>query len=161
MAFLSWGIFMAVWTIDKVSGTPISEDRSFMGKYQDVDENINEIMTNNLKFLSRYKIVVENKIITIGKHQLKIKILDNSGALNKSANIIARISRHERSDKDIVLKQFSVSDIDYTSKEFEVDLKGRWLIDIKVTIDGLNGHIKYYVYKDGQVSIKKDFQQRD
>ena len=45
---------MIIWTIMSAVSVPVIEDRSFMKKYQDVDENYNNMMDSNSAFLDKY-----------------------------------------------------------------------------------------------------------
>ena len=160
LIFLSWGIYLSFWTISNVSKHKISQDYTFMDTYQNVDKNFNNIMQDSVLFLSKYNIILDNKTLSLGKNQFKIIINNKDGTNNKSATIKTIISRYERSDADKTIEQFSVNDDCYISKPFEINLKGRWIIDIKATIKNLSGYVRYYVYKDGTISVKKDIQQR-
>ena len=56
---------MIVWTVKSAVSVPIIEDKSFMKKYQDVDEHYNDMMTSNAAFLSKYnfELMVNEKIL--------------------------------------------------------------------------------------------------
>ena len=41
---------MIIWTVKSAISVPVIEDRSFMQKYQDVDENYNNMMEANAVF---------------------------------------------------------------------------------------------------------------
>ena len=45
IAIFAFTVYMIIWTIYKAMQAPVVEDRSFMQKYQYVDENYNNIMT--------------------------------------------------------------------------------------------------------------------
>ena len=45
---------MIIWTIKSAVSLPVVEDKSFMKKYQDVDDHFNEMMDSNKLFLSKY-----------------------------------------------------------------------------------------------------------
>ena len=50
IAIFAFTVYMIIWTIYKATQVPVVEDRSFMQKYQYVDENYNNIMTSNINF---------------------------------------------------------------------------------------------------------------
>ncbi|WP_419673186.1 hypothetical protein [Aliarcobacter butzleri] len=54
IGIFSFVFSMIIWTITKAVSVPTVEDRSFMKKYQDVDEHFNVMMESNQKFLSKY-----------------------------------------------------------------------------------------------------------
>ena len=56
---------MIVWTIKSAVDTPVYEDRSFMEKYQDVDDHYNKMFIANAKFNRRYetKVLINNRTV--------------------------------------------------------------------------------------------------
>ena len=65
---------MIVWTIVKTTSIPIIEDKSFMKKYQDVDENYNKMMDSNALFLSKYnfELSINDKIFGLTTDDMKL-----------------------------------------------------------------------------------------
>ena len=70
IGIFSFVFSMIIWTIMSAVSVPVIEDRSFMKKYQDVDENYNNMMDSNSLFLSKYdfEFYVNDKKEIVGTH---------------------------------------------------------------------------------------------
>ena len=66
-------IAMIIWTIKSAVSVPVVEDRSFMKKYQDVDDHYNEIMDSNKLFLSKYdfELILNDKKFSLTTDDIK------------------------------------------------------------------------------------------
>ena len=159
---------MIVWTIKSAVNTPVYEDRSFMTKYQDVDDNYNKMVISNMKFNARYKTKVTINDRTVGmdfsdmqygqrslekysKNQNMLMLGDNSLSLEiidkktntpvKDANISFQITRPIKNDSNIDLNNFVYSNGKYTTSVIKPDLKGYWNIIGKVRIGEDRGYL--------------------
>jgi hypothetical protein len=54
IGIFSFVFCMIVWTVKSAIAAPVIEDKSFMKKYQEVDESYNDMMTSNDVFLSNF-----------------------------------------------------------------------------------------------------------
>lgn len=73
IAIFAFTVYMIIWTIYKATQVPVVEDRSFMQKYQYVDENYNNIMTSNINFLEKYSLELDlnGKIFPLTTEDIK------------------------------------------------------------------------------------------
>lgn len=64
---------MIIWTIKSATSVPVYEDNSFLKSYQEVDENYNDYMESNLKFLSKYEFefVLNGKKVELSTQDIK------------------------------------------------------------------------------------------
>ena len=159
---------MIIWTVKSAVGLPVIEDHSFMKKYQDVDENYNNMMTSNNLFLSKYNFelnlndrkfdlttadikysqrVVEKysehkDILKVGKNNLKIIVTDKITNEKKDVNIQLVVSKTITADSDMALinENFQNSDKIYIG-EFELKEANNWIITGSFTVDGIVGYI--------------------
>lgn len=159
---------MIVWTVKSAVSLPVIEDHSFMKKYQDVDENYNNMMTSNNLFLSKYNFelnlndrkfdltttdikysqrVVEKysehrDTLKVGKNNLKIIVTDKITNEKKDVNIQLVVSKTITADSDIALmnENFQNSDKTYIG-EFELKEANNWIITGSFTVDGIVGYI--------------------
>ena len=121
---------MIIWTIKSAVSLPVVEDKSFMKKYQDVDDHFNEMMDSNKLFLSKYnfeltlngkvfplttedikysqrvieKISEHKDILKVGQNDMKIIISDKITKDKKDATIELVITKVMSNDSDVVLK---------------------------------------------------------
>ena len=159
---------MIIWTVKSAVGLPVIEDHSFMKKYQDVDENYNNMMTSNNLFLSKYNFelsindrkfdlttadirysqrVVEKysehkDALKVGKNNLKIIVTDKITNEKKDVKIQLVVSKTITADSDIALmnENFQNSDKTYIG-EFELKEANNWIITGSFTVDGIVGYI--------------------
>ena len=159
---------MIVWTVNSAINLPVIEDRSFMKKYQDVDEHYNEMMTSNAIFSSKYNFelsvnekifglttddiklaqrVIEKyskhkDILKIGQNSLKIIVTDKITNEKKDVNIELVVSKTISADSDMILKNenFTANDKIYNST-FELKEENNWIITGSFIVDGITGYI--------------------
>lgn len=159
---------MIVWTVKSAVSVPVIEDRSFMKKYQDVDEHYNDMMTSNAVFSSKYnfELTVNEKtfglttddvklaqrviekysehkdILKIGQNSLKIIVTDKITNEKKDIIIELVISKTISADSDMILKNenFTANDKIYNSA-FELKEENNWIITGSFIVDGITGYI--------------------
>ena len=159
---------MIVWTVKSAVSVPVIEDRSFMKKYQDVDEHYNDMMTSNAVFSSKYNFelsvnektfglttddiklaqrVIEKysehkDILKIGQNSLKIIVTDKITNEKKDIIIELVISKTISTDSDMILKNenFTANDKIYNST-FELKEENNWIITGSFIVDGITGYI--------------------
>lgn len=147
---------------------PVIEDHSFMKKYQDVDENYNNMMESNLAFLSKYnfefylndkkfdlttddiklsqraveKYSLHKDLLKVGQNNLKIVVLDKNTNEKKDVNIELVVSKTISNDSDIILKDenFTVNEKSYNTV-FELKEANNWIITGSFNVDGTIGYI--------------------
>jgi len=128
-------VALSIWTIKVALKNPVQLDNSYMMKYQDVDENINEIIEKQKIFNSKYEIDLSANKLKIGKNKISINLIskDSNNSI-KNPKIVAIVTRPTTSKYDIHLNEFRLNDKHYTSEEFELKSIGRWNIEVKVQI---------------------------
>jgi hypothetical protein len=152
---------LIIWTIKSAVETPVYEDRSFMEKYQDVDDNYNKMVISNIKFNLRYdtKVMINSRTVGmnfsdiqygqrslekysknqelfhLGENSLSLEIIDKeSKSLVTDANISFQVTRPIKNDHDINLNSFNYSDGKYTTDAINLKLQGYWNIIGKIII---------------------------
>ncbi len=159
IGIFSFVFSMIVWTIVKTTSIPIIEDKSFMKKYQDVDENYNKMMDSNALFLSKYNFeltinektfglttddiklgqrVVEKysqhkNILKVGQNNLKVVVTDKVTNEKKDVKIQLIISKTISADSDMILNNDNSS--------FEIKEPNNWIITGDFIVDGIVGYI--------------------
>ena len=161
-------IAMIIWTIKSAVSVPVVEDRSFMKKYQDVDDHYNEIMDSNKLFLSKYdfelilndkkfslttddikysqrvmeKISQHKNTLKIGQNDIKIVVLDKITKNKKDINIELVISKTISNDSGIILKNENFqNNIGIYNSLFEIKEENNWIITGSFTVDGIVGYL--------------------
>lgn len=168
IGIFSFVFSMIIWTIMSATSVPIIEDRSFMKKYQDVDEHYNEMMDSNKLFLSKYdfelilndkkfplttedirysqrvmeKISQHKNSLKIGQNGIKITVLDKITQNKKDVNIELVVSKAIANDADLILKNenFQNNNGVYNSL-FELKEENNWIITGSFMVDGIVGYI--------------------
>ena len=134
---------------------PVIEDRSFMKKYQDVDENYNNMMDSNSAFLDKYSFelylnekkfdlsttdmmyaqrVIEKHSkhkdsLKVGENSLKIVIIDKQTNEKKDVDVSLIVTKSIADDSDIVLNSEKFfNDNKIYSTKFEIKESNNWII---------------------------------
>ena len=134
---------------------PVIEDRSFMKKYQDVDENYNNMMDSNSAFLDKYSFelylnekkfdlsttdmmyaqrVIEKHSkhkdsLKVGENSLKIVIVDKQTNDKKDVDVSLIVTKSIADDSDIVLNSEKfLNDNKIYSTKFEIKESNNWII---------------------------------
>ena len=159
---------MIVWTIKSATSISITPDKSFMKKYQDVDEHFNEMMESNKKFLDKFDfemLLNENKLLLstddikysqrvlekislhrnnlkVGQNTVKIFVIDKITKEKKDISIELIISKSIADDGDLLLKNdnFQIDNKTYSSS-FQLKDAHNWIITGSFVVDGITGYI--------------------
>ena len=159
---------MIIWTIKSAVSVPVVEDKSFMKKYQDVDDHFNEMMDSNKLFLSKYdfeltlngkvfplttedikysqrvieKISQHKDILKVGNNDMKIIISDKNTKNKKDATIELVITKVMSNESDIILKNENFQNSNgVNNSTFELKEANNWIITGSFTVDGIIGYI--------------------
>ncbi len=127
---------------------PVYMDDFYLEKYQNVDENINKIITSQKKFDKKYTIEVDMaEKFSAKNNSIKIKIVDKITAKNaKNAKIELLITRPDSSKFDKKLSVIEIKDGYYIFQPFDIEKKGRWQIMLKVSIGKLVSFTRVETY---------------
>ena len=159
---------MIIWTIKSAVSLPVVEDKSFMKKYQDVDDHFNEMMDSNKLFLSKYdfeltlngkvfplttedikysqrvieKISQHKDILKVGNNDMKIIISDKITKNKKDATIELVITKVMSNESDIILRNENFQNSNgVNNSTFELKEANNWIITGSFTVDGIVGYI--------------------
>ncbi|RXI28480.1 hypothetical protein [Aliarcobacter trophiarum] len=168
IAIFAFTVYMIIWTIYKATQAPVIEDRSFMQKYQYVDENYNSIMTSNINFLEKYSLELDlnGKIFPLTTEDIKygqrviekysnhkdiLKVGDNSLniiVLNKTTNermpisIDLLITKTMSDDSNLNLKDENfINEKNLYTTNFNLSEETNWIITGSFKIENEIGYI--------------------
>jgi hypothetical protein len=155
IGIFSFVFCMIVWTVKSAIAAPVIEDKSFMKKYQEVDENYNDMMTSNDVFLSKYdfeidindrkldlttsdikfsqrvveKYSVHKNILKLGQNSLKIIVTDKITKEKKEITVELEVSKTISANSDLILQNEQFHNVNnvYTSL-FEIKDETNWII---------------------------------
>ena len=168
IGIFSFTLVMIIWTIRSAINVPVIEDQSFMKKYQEVDDNYNNMMDSNTLFNSKYNLeffindrefdlttedikfsqrVMEKfsdhkNLLKIGENSLKLIVRDKVTNEKKDVLINLTLSKAISNDSDKILnnENFINEEKIYSSK-FEIKEENNWIITGDFIVDGINGYI--------------------
>lgn len=127
---------------------PVEMDSFYLEKYQQVDENINEILAKQKVFDENYALVYKTKKFIIGaKNSFELSVKNKKdGTLLKDAQIQLMVTRPETNkyNQEIMAKQ-SKNGI-FVFEGIEVGKPGRWQILTKIHINDKIGFNEHEVY---------------
>ncbi|RXJ96981.1 hypothetical protein CRU94_02370 [Arcobacter sp. AHV-9/2010] len=168
IGIFSFTLIMIVWTISKAVQAPVIDDKSFINKYQYVDENYNSIMESNMRFLNKYTLnfdlngtifplttddikfgqrVLEKfsnhkNILKIGENSLKVEIFDNKSNEKKVANIDLLVTKTMSDESDIELKNDNFKETNRVYEtNFNLKEEANWIITGKFEVENEIGYI--------------------
>lgn len=127
---------------------PVEMDSFYMEKYQQVDENINEILAKQKIFDENYKLVYETEKFTMGtSNTFKMSIQNIADGKNlDQANIQLMITRPEtNSDNQEITLKDAKNGI-FVFEGIKADKPGRWQILTKITIGDKTGFQQHEIY---------------
>ncbi|RXJ87420.1 hypothetical protein [Arcobacter sp. CECT 8985] len=156
IGIFSFTFLMIVWTIHNTLKVPVNEDDAFLSKYQYIDDNFNNVVTSNKKFLSKYDFklflngkeknldisdvflsqrVIDNRtknkdLLNVGKNKIRIEIFDkNTKKIDSGFDIKFRITQttNNNSKEDFTNKNFKFEKDGYVST-IDVSRVGYWNI---------------------------------
>ena len=168
IAIFAFTVYMIIWTIYKAMQAPVVEDRSFMQKYQYVDENYNNIMTSNINFLEKYSLELElngkifplttedirygqrviekysnhKDVLKVGENSLKILVLNKTTKEIIPLSIDLLITKTMSDDSNVNLKDenFTKDKNIYTTK-FNLSEETNWIITGSFKVEDETGFI--------------------
>lgn len=168
IAIFAFTVYMIIWTIYKAMQAPVVEDRSFMQKYQYVDENYNNIMTSNINFLEKYSLeldlngkifplttedikygqrVIEKysnhkDVLKVGENSLKILVLNKITKEIVPINIDLLITKTMSDDSNVNLKDENFTkDKNIYTTNFSLNEETNWIITGSFKVEDETGFI--------------------
>lgn len=168
IAIFAFTVYMIIWTIYKATQVPVVEDRSFMQKYQYVDENYNNIMTSNINFLEKYSLeldlngkifplttedikygqrVIEKysnhkDVLKVGENSLKISVLNKITKEIVPINIDLLITKTMSDDSNLNLKDENFTkDKNIYTTNFNLNEETNWIITGSFKVEDETGFI--------------------
>ncbi len=141
-----WPIFIAVaifgvvilgyWTIKETMKADLAESNLYMSYYQNVDDNINEILEANIAFDKNYVLKLAFLDLNDKNGKVIYTLHDKSGKELSDAKVELVISRPVNDAKDISLKPTKVENGKYIFENIHLPKEGRWDLLLKVQVDG-------------------------
>ena len=168
IAIFAFTVYMIIWTIYKATQVPVVEDRSFMQKYQYVDENYNNIMTSNINFLEKYSLeldlngknfplttegikygqrVIEKysnhkDVLKVGENNLKISVLNKITKEIVPINTDLLITKTMSDDSNLNLKDENFTkDKNIYTTNFSLNEETNWIITGSFKVEDETGFI--------------------
>ncbi len=168
IAIFAFTVYMIIWTIYKAMQAPVVEDRSFMQKYQYVDENYNNIMTSNINFLEKYSLELElngkifplttedirygqrviekysnhKDVLKVGENSLKILVLNKITKEIVPINIDLLITKTMSDDSNVNLKDENfIKDKNIYTTNFSLNEETNWIITGSFKVEDETGFI--------------------
>ncbi|WOE70089.1 FixH family protein [Hydrogenimonas thermophila] len=139
-------VILGIWTIKVAVNNPVQLDNSYMMKYQDVDENINEIMAKQKLFDLKYQIDLSSNKLKIGKNKVVVNLISKDSNIINNPEITVVVTRPTTTQYDIHLNNFEFNGKSYISEEFELKNGGRWNIEVRVKIGEDIGYKTYKLF---------------
>ncbi|WP_456380840.1 FixH family protein [Hydrogenimonas sp.] len=137
-------VLLGIWTIKVAVSNPVQLDNNYMMDYQDVDENINEILAQQKVFDSKYRVDMTQNRLKKGENRVIVALTDINGDPVDGAEIIAIVARPTTLKGEKKLGPFKREERFYVSDSFVLEHGGRWNIQVKIKV---GNDIGYKTYK--------------
>lgn len=164
-AIFSFTIAMIIWTIMSASKVDIHEEKSFLSSYQNVDDNFNNMMIENDKFLQKYdvKLILNSKevevsiqdiflaqraletkssnknLLKVGHNNIAAFITDKNGNSVEDVKVKMLLTRSTTNYNDIILESFSKNGLLYESQA-DITVEGNWNITGVISVGEDNAY---------------------
>lgn len=117
-------------TIKIAVDNPVQSSNIFLNNYHVTDKNINQILTSQIAFKSRYDLDYSNSSFDEKGFHLVLKVLEDGQKVQSSIEGI--ITRPETTEFDT---KFEGGDV-----KFQYPKPGRWIVHIKATVGKISGY---------------------
>ena len=134
------------WTIKIALDNPVEMDTFYMQKYQQVDENINEIVKLQEAFDARFTLQYSTEKFTLGQNKITLTLSDKSGNPINNATALMMLSRPETNKENKEFKPTQSENGRYSFGPFEINRPGRWQILSKIEVGEFKGYHKNEAY---------------
>jgi hypothetical protein len=127
-------VLLSYWTIKETAQADLSKSNLYLGKYQDVDENINDIIAKQIAFNKEYTIKLEDFDLAKENGFIRYSLMTKDGKPVNDAKMVLVLSRPINDAKDITLKPSKVENGSYIFSNITLPKKGRWdfILEVKV-----------------------------
>jgi len=127
---------------------PVEMDSFYMEKYQQVDENINEILEKQKVFDANYALVYKTKKFIIGaQNSFELSITNKKdGTFLENAEVKLMVTRPETNQFNQEILATTAKNGVFIFEGIEVSKPGRWQILTKVHVNDKVGFNEYEVY---------------
>jgi nitrogen fixation protein FixH len=164
LGFIAIGLTLGFWTVRSAISMPVSESNEFQKKYQDADNNINEILDKQQAFNDKYKIEAiglkpsafkpkigihhKSQFAALQKKMIfSYRITDRNGKSVNDANVSFLLTRPQTRNDDQIFKLKSENGT-YTTPQITLAGPGRYILRLKAQIGDAVG------YKDNEAYLK-------
>jgi len=168
IGIFSFTFSLIIWTVVSSKKIQIEEDESFMQKYQDMDENYNEIMTSNLIFTSKYDFIINingkdfpltiedirysqrvlklksqhKNLFKLGENTISVVVLDKNTKELQDVDFDIKVTKSNTKKNDMYLNKnnFELVDNKYVTT-FTIKDENNWNVTGSVKVNEDRGYI--------------------
>ncbi len=147
VAVLCFMVFACAMVVKIAMDNPVQMDSFYLEKYQQVDENINQILADQKEFEENFSLAYKTKRFTMGKENSFSMSIENINSKNlvNDAQIQLVISRPETNEFNQEFKLDSALNGIYTFSGIKVEKPGRWQVLTKIKIGDKSSFNHYEV----------------
>lgn len=134
------------WTIKIAFDNPVEMDTFYMEKYQQVDQNINEILELQAAFNAQFDLGYSSEKFVLGENSIVLTLRDKQGNAVENATVTLMLSRPETNQDNKKMNVAQAQKGQYTFGPFEINKPGRWQILSKIEVGDFKGYHKTETY---------------
>ncbi len=126
-------VLLCYWTIKQTFQADLTQSDMYMSNYQNVDENINDIILKKINFNKKFNLKLQS--FNLQKDgSVVYSITDKHGNGVNNAILSLVFSRPSNDAKDIILKPAKMVNGIYTFEKIDLPKEGRWDLMLHVKI---------------------------
>ena len=164
--FITFGIFMAYWTVKQAISMPVQESNDYMLKYQIADININDILNYEINFNKAYQIRIKDAKMMVmtdnihsnipqpnrvklakGKNSFTFEVLTKDNKVISNAKVDFLLTRPFSVREDKFVKNIISKNKKYTVNDINITKAGRYTLQLRVKIsDTMIGYLNTPAY---------------
>jgi len=167
IAIFTMTFSMIIWTVYNSIKAEVHEDRSFLSSYHKMDDEFNNIVNNNRKFLEKYDAIIDinghktsldikdiylsqrvlkkkpthKDFLKLGKNNINIILKSKDNSKLPAPTIELLITRSTTNTSDIILRKFTPYIGGRFNSSFNIKDLGNWNITGKISIANHKGYI--------------------
>jgi|GEM_PF-337926 len=165
LGFLLIGITLGYWTVKSASSLPVSEENTYMTKYQTYETDFNAIKEAQERFDARYRLTLKDVsyvvvpvknskakkseravVLQPGVNRFVYEITDVSGKPVADMNASFLLTRPFTNRDDIARAHVPFKEGAYIVDEINITKPGRYVLEFKATKGDATGYVQIPAY---------------
>ncbi len=125
-------VILIIWTINTAVKNSIEMDSPYLLSYQQVDDNINELVKSQKLFEKEYAVIKETESFVVGKNDFIFRVESLQNLPTEGLEASCLLTRPLTTKEDQKIDKAEQIGNSFVCKDFEVKNKGRYQVSIVI-----------------------------